>query len=59
MIHTSGDGYSYLTEEDAEKIRRYDRIVEIINERDPYNGNRETCKLIRAIISGGEVATNG
>ena len=36
----------------AEKTRKYDEIVKILEERSPYGGKRETCDMIRAIVKG-------
>lgn len=51
MIKTNADGtISIINDEDAVKLRKYDEIVKILNERDPYGGNRETCDMIRSIV---------
>ena len=49
MILTHGNEHYTVPDEVAKKIHKYDRIVEILAERSPYGGNRETCDMIRAI----------
>lgn len=47
-----------VPDEVSDKIRKYDEIVKILSERSPYNGNRETCDMIREIIGKSDETTS-
>lgn len=52
MIKTHTDGMHYhIPKEWNEKLKKYDRIVTLLESRSKYSGNRETCNMIREIIN--------
>lgn len=51
MIRTDKDGMHYtIPDEWAAKLARYEKIVEVLKNSDPFHGNRETCNKIRRIV---------
>lgn len=46
--------FSIISDPDAEKLRKFDKIVEILSGSDPYHGNRETCDKIRRVTEGSD-----
>lgn len=59
MIKTHTDGMHYtIPQEWADKIEKYDSIVELLEQRSPYEGNRETCNRIRKLVNGDRVPLN-
>lgn len=53
MIVRAEDGMHYqIPDTWAEKVKKYDQIEKIINESDPFHGNRNTCSRIREIVRG-------
>lgn len=58
MIMTYGNERYTIPDEVAEKLKRYEKIVKILEERSPYSGNRETCDTIREIIGKSDETTS-
>lgn len=55
MIYTNDDGtHCTINDKMAEKLRKYDEIVDVLEHSNPYMHNRETCDRIRAIVKGGK-----
>lgn len=53
MIVKADNGMHYqIPDEWAIKLNKYDQIVKVINESNPYHGNRDTCMRIREIVRG-------
>lgn len=50
MIITYNEQHYIVPDELAEKIYKYDSIVDVLNNSTPYRHNRETCDTIRKIV---------
>lgn len=54
MIMRAENGLHYdLPDEWAIKIRKFEQIEKLLDERTPYTENRITCNMIREIVKGG------
>lgn len=49
ILEFNGQGY-VIPDEWAEKIKKFDKIKQILEESDPYHNNRGTCNRIRELV---------